>query len=337
MLWNSTDQALRGARPESADRDWHFIAYHYNNQHDHDSPVTRADRTDRIERDTRKGRKMGESKGGSLLSRAASGSPASDYLISGEQIKWQGKPAAIIIMGKGLLLTAFALIYLVLMELFYSSNDDILVLAIAAVACLLMIVTDRKKLGLVGGLAGIAILTWTAIVGEPLEWYWYLIPLIFALLLLAINYIYLSRVLFVVTDQRIITRYGIFTLRYADTGIEKVQSVTTIQPWYERIFGYGDVFFATAGEKGGIDYESPGIKLMSGGAVSWENVGKPFEVTKIASAVIHMDVQPVVVMNQPSGKMSAAEKLDKIEDLRKRGIISQEEYEKERKEALEEL
>jgi len=279
---------------------------------------------------------MGESKGGSLLSRAASGAPASDYLISGENIKWQGKPAAIIIMGKGLLLTAFALIYLVLMELFYSSNDDILMLAIAVLACLLMIVTDRKKLGLVGGLAGIAILTWTVMVGEPLEWYWYLIPLAFALLLLTINYIYLSRVLFVVTDQRIITRYGIFTLRYADTGIEKVQSVTTIQPWYERIFGYGDVFFATAGEKGGIDYESPGIKLMSGGAVSWENVGKPFEVTKIASAVIHMDATPVTIVGQ-QGKMSAAEKLEKIEDLRKRGIISQEEYERERKEALEEL
>mgnify|MGYP001454622771 CR=1 FL=1 len=41
-------------------------------------------------------------------------------------------------------------------------------------------------------------------------------------------------------------------------------------------------------------------------------------------------------MNEPT-KMSAADKLDKIEDLRKRGVISQEEYEKERKEALEEL
>ncbi|HNX46983.1 MAG TPA: PH domain-containing protein [Methanomassiliicoccales archaeon] len=279
---------------------------------------------------------MGKNKGGSLLSRAASGSPASDYLISGENIKWQGKPAAIIIMGKGLLLTAFALVYLVLMEFLYNSNEDLLVLVIAVAACLLMIITDRKRLGLIGGLAGIAIITWTALIDKQLPWYWYLIPLVFALLLLAINYIYLSRVLFVVTDQRIITRYGIFTLRYADTGIEKVQSVTTIQPWYERILGYGDVFFATAGEKGGIDYESPGIKLMSGGAVSWENVGKPFEVTKIASAVIHMDVTPVSIVNQPS-KMSAAEKLDKIEDLRKRGIISQEEYEKERKEALEEL
>jgi len=110
-------------------------------------------------------------------------------------------------MGKGLLLTAFALIYEVLMGLFYESSDDILVLVIAAVACLLMILTDRKKLCLVGGLAGIAILTWTALIDRPLDWYMYLIPLAFALLLLIINFVYLSRVLFVVTDQRIITRY----------------------------------------------------------------------------------------------------------------------------------
>ena len=75
---------------------------------------------------------------------------------------------------------------------------------------------------------------------------------------------------------------------------------------------------------------------MSGGAVSWENVGKPFEVTKIASAVIHMDVTPVSFVNQPS-KMNAAEKLERIEELHEKGVITQEEYEKERKEALEEL
>ncbi len=64
---------------------------------------------------------MGKGKGSSLMSRAASGSPASDYLIPGENVKWQGKPSAII-MGMGLLLTPFALVYLVLMELFRNSS-----------------------------------------------------------------------------------------------------------------------------------------------------------------------------------------------------------------------
>lgn len=269
------------------------------------------------------------------MSRAASGSPASDYLIEGESIKWKGKPAAIVILGRGLLLTAFALIYMISMVFFFNGDHgDLLALGLAVVACLLMVVIE-KRLGLIGGLAGIAIATWAALDSGGIEWYWFLIPLVFAILCLVINYIYLSRVMFVVTDQRIITRYGIFTLRYADIGIEKVQSVTTIQPWYERIFGYGDVFFATAGEKGGIDYESPGIKLMSGGAVSWENVGKPFEVTKIASAVIHFD-PPAVVINQPV-EASAHDKLKEIEDLKQKGMITQEEYEKERKKILDEL
>jgi len=279
---------------------------------------------------------MDKNKGDSLLSRAASGSPASDYLISGENIKWQGKPAAIIILGRGLLLTAFALIYLICIVFFFNDDhDQWLALGLALVVCLLMVVTE-KRLGLIGGLAGIAIATWAALDGEGMAWYLFLVPLDFGLMVLVINYIYLSRVLFVVTDQRIITRYGIFTLRYADIGIEKVQSVTTIQPWYERIFGYGDVFFATAGEKGGIDYESPGIKLMSGGAVSWENVSNPFNVTKIASAVIHTDVAPVFVVNQPSGTR-ATDRLNEIEALRNKGMITQEEYEKQRRKILEEM
>ena len=60
-----------------------------------------------------------------------------------------------------------------------------------------------------------------------------------------------------------------------------------IQPWYERFLGYGDVYYATAGEKGGIDYQRPGIKLMSGGEVTWEDVGNPFSVVKKVNEIIH--------------------------------------------------
>lgn len=266
----------------------------------------------------------------------ASGAPASDYIVSGEEVKWQGKPAAIIILGKGLLLTALAMIYMICMVFFYNhDSENYLAIGIALLVCIIMVVTERR-FGLIGGLGGIAIAVWAFLDGNGIDWYLFLIPLVFALICLVINYMYLSRVLFVITDRRIITRYGIFTLRYADIGVEKVQSVTTIQPWYERIFRYGDVFFATAGEKGGIDYESPGIKLMSGGAVYWENVGRPFEVTKIASAIIHAGGMPVKVVNQPA-EPSAKQKFGDLEELRQKGLISQEEYEKERKEILDEM
>lgn len=265
----------------------------------------------------------------------ASGSPPSEYLVSGESVKWQGKPAAIVILGRGLLLTILSLIY-ILMLAYNGDKENLLAVAVAVIACILMILVERR-FGLLAGLTGVAIAT-IAVIAGGIGWYWYLVPLVFALIALFINYIYLSRVMFVITDRRVITRYGIFTLRYADTGVDKIQNVTVIQPWYERILGYGDIYFATAGEKGGIDYESPGIKLMSGGAVEWENVGRPFEVNKIASAVLNPAAMPVMVINQPASQpasIGTSDRLRELDELRQKGMVTQQEYDEKRKQILE--
>lgn len=166
---------------------------------------------------------LAKRKGNSLAYRVTCGAPPSDHLISGEVVKWQGKPAAAIILGRGLHLTIFGLIYLISMVLFFKEDhDNLLAVGIGAIACNLMIV--ERRLGLIGGMAGLAIATWSFLAGSAIAWYWFLVPLAFALLSLLIDYIYLSRVLFVITDRRIISRYGVFTLRYADTGIDKVQN-----------------------------------------------------------------------------------------------------------------
>lgn len=275
----------------------------------------------------------------------SSGAPASDYLTSGEVIKWKGKPAAIYVLGSGLLLMTMSLIFLASMLVFDMNHSDVPAIIIALVACAIMIVVERR-FGLAGGLAGIVIAIVSAVSSSGLGWYWYLIPLVLAILEFLVNYIYLGRVMFLITDRRIITRYGIFTLRYADIGVNKIQNVTVIQPWYERMLGFGDIYFATAGEKGGIDYESPGIKLMSGGAVSWENVERPFEVNKIASEVVNPPALPVMVVGQTaptqgpqarSPGMTTSERLKELEDLKTKGMVSQAEYDEKRKQILEKL
>lgn len=268
------------------------------------------------------------------------------YLVSGESVMWQGRPATIVILGKGLLLTILSVIYMITL---WIDHAGAIALATAVVASLLMIVVDRR-LGLLAGLSGIVILAAFGL-GLNDKYLWLVIvPLGFALIALLINIIYLGRVLFLVTDHRIITRYGIFSLRYADLGIEKLQNVTVIQPWYERILGYGDVYFATAGEKGGIDYERPGLKLMSGGAITWENVGKPFDVVRLVNGIVHQDAvytakapqQPVYVPQpppapapKPSGETE--EKLKQLGDLRQKGLITEEEYQQKRAELLKNL
>lgn len=265
---------------------------------------------------------------------------ASGYLVDGESIMWQGKPATIFILGRGLLLFILALIVTVCVLL---TQNDVGAWAIAVVASLLMILVDRLY-GLIIAIASIIVvgLDVANLLGNPGVNLIMAVPLFLSLIYLFVNTIYLTRVLFIITDQRIITRYGIFSLRYAELDIDRIQNVTIIQPWYERFFGYGDVVFATAGEQGGIDYQKPGIKLMSGGAVSWENVSRPFEVIKRANEVIHSKVSQqkekgTFVPSTPSAATDAEERLRQLSELSTKGLISQQEYQEKREEILRKL
>lgn len=79
---------------------------------------------------------------------------------------------------------------------------------------------------------------------------------------------------------------------------------------------------------------------MSGGAVEWENVGRPFEVMKAASAIILSGETPVVVVNQPmpSSEVDITdERLREFDELLQKRMISQEEYERKRRQILDRL
>jgi Bacterial PH domain len=264
------------------------------------------------------------------------GADASKYLVEGEAIHWQGKPATIVIVGRGVLLVILALIFTISLWL---GQMDVVSITVAFISCILMMITDRRY-GLIVGVASIIII--------PLVYLFStsgamalvtLVPLIYSLIYLLVHIIYLTRVLFVITDQRIITRYGIFSLRYAELDLDRIQNVTVIQPWYERFLGYGDVYYATAGEQGGIDYQRPGIKLMGGGEVTWEDVGNPFGVVKKVNEIIHSveSIQREKGEVHPQVVNDAEERLEQLSELNAKGLISQQEYRQKRDEILKEL
>ena len=264
------------------------------------------------------------------------GADASRYLVDGETIHWQGKPATIVIVGRGALLDILALIYTISLWL---GPKDAASIVVAFITSALMIIVDRRY-GPIIGAVGIVIIPLVYLFGTSGAMALaLLVPLIYSLIYLLVHVIYLTRVLFVITDQRIITRYGIFSLTYAELDIDRIQNVTVIQPWYERFLGYGDVFYATAGEQGGIDYQRPGIKLMSGGAVTWENVGNPFGVLKKVNETIHSyeSIQEERSEAHHEVVNDAEERLKQLSELSAEGLISQQEYRQKRDEILKKL
>ncbi len=257
------------------------------------------------------------------------------YLVEGETVQWEGRPATIVIMGRGVILLALSL---VLAASLWFWPSELPAIGVALMASVLMMVTDTRYGLIVGALSFVIVLIVWGFGHEGLLAWLLLFPLAYSLVYLLANIIYLGRVLFVITDKRVITRYGIFSLRYAELDIERIQNITVMQPWYERILGYGDVFFATAGEKGGIDYQRPGIKLMSGGAVTWEDVSKPFEVVRKVNETTHRSSGPQgQTVARSSSSTDVEERLKQLNELSAKGLISPQEYQQKREEILKKI
>ena len=69
------------------------------------------------------------------------GADASRYLVDGESIYWQGKPATIVIVGRGALLVILALIYTIALWL---GPKDTAAIAVAFISCASMMIVDRR-------------------------------------------------------------------------------------------------------------------------------------------------------------------------------------------------
>lgn len=78
---------------------------------------------------------------------------------------------------------------------------------------------------------------------------------------------------YAITDRRVIFTYGLLSRRSSDIPLDKVMNTNLIQPFFERIFGYGTLAFTTAGS-GSLRIRS----LIRSGAVVWRAVRDPLQV-----------------------------------------------------------
>lgn len=270
-------------------------------------------------------------------------------LVSGEQILWEGRPSIIVYFLRSLLLTIFGLIFAVAAfvqrgtSINASDLGSYIFLLVMLVLTLLMFVVHRRW-GIGEGILAIIVIFAVLLSAKGVEAL-YLAPMAIGLIALGIEYLTWSHTYFAISDRRIMTQTGIFSLMFVDTQIDRIQNVSVVQPFVERILGYGDVMFATAGEMGGIDSDSESRKMRSGGAIVWENIPKPFEVRKVAESIIFHATRPQVqYVSQPyagappapaplnSSEMS--DRLAKLKEVRDKNLITEDEYQKKRQEII---
>jgi membrane protein YdbS with pleckstrin-like domain len=271
------------------------------------------------------------------------------HLVTGEQIQWEGRPSIIVYFLRSLLLFLFGVAFAVLA---YFQNGkpidffvlDSYILLVAMFVLVLLMVGAHRRWGTIEALIAL-VLVILLFLDFGLNWAYYLGPMIIGLVAFLFEYVQWSHTYFAVSDRRIMTQYGVFSLMFADTQIDRVQNVTVVQPLMERLLGYGDVMFATSGEMGGIKSDDPRERMRAGGAIVWEDVPKPFEVRRIAEEIILRSTRPAVqyvpqpyvpapAAPAPIPSTEAEERLVKLKEMREKNLISEVEYQQKRQEIL---
>lgn len=162
---------------------------------------------------------------------------------------------------------------------------------------------------LVIGLGAVAAVT-ALVPSDPIWNYVAAAPFALALLWLIGRWISWRATHFVLSTDRVISRTGVISKKSLYIPLERIDNVASSQRVIERLLGVGDLMIESAGETG---------------RQTFTDIGKPSEVERR----IYAEMEREQARDARAG-MSVADELEKLDQLRRRGLLSEEEYAEQR-------
>ena len=157
-------------------------------------------------------------------------------------------------------------------------------------------------------------LTWAIVAGVVIAALWLVVRPI-------VNW-YTTR--YVLTTERLITRTGLIAKSGVEIPLERITNVNFSQSVFERMLGAGDLLIESAG---------------SAGQSKFANIPHPDEFQTVLYKVREQRTIDLSGSGPTTAefKPHAADSIQKIADLRDRGLITEEEYQEKRKKLLDEI
>ncbi len=128
--------------------------------------------------------------------------------------------------------------------------------------------------------------------------------------------------LWIVTNLRVIDEYGVFSNNSKESPLDKINNVSYLQTFLGKIFGYGNVQIQTAAEIGSTTYfsvENP--KELKDTITQMQEEYKLYQIKKQA-----IEFANVMSSGQQNNKTDIATELEKLYELKQKGILTDEEY-----------
>jgi uncharacterized membrane protein YdbT with pleckstrin-like domain len=127
---------------------------------------------------------------------------------------------------------------------------------------------------------------------------------------------------FVLTTDRLIDRQGVLAKHVREIPLERINDLSINQSFFERIIGAGDVMVESAGERG----QEP-----------FADLPKPQSVQNAIYAEMERSQTRSAQRASAPAQLSVPEQIEKLDELRQRGVISQAEFDAKKAQLLDRM
>jgi uncharacterized membrane protein YdbT with pleckstrin-like domain len=128
--------------------------------------------------------------------------------------------------------------------------------------------------------------------------------------------------LWAVTNLRVIDEYGVFSINTKESPLDKINNVSYRQSFWGKILGYGNVEIQTAAEIGSTTYSSvANPKKLKDSITSMQEEYKHQQITDQAS-----ELAKAILAGAKNNRTDVASELEKLFELKQKGILTEEEY-----------
>jgi membrane protein YdbS with pleckstrin-like domain len=160
--------------------------------------------------------------------------------------------------------------------------------------------------------------------GTGLSWLAYILAglLLLSVLWLLLRYARWATTSLVLTNHRLVHRSGILAKNGREIPLDHINDISYRQRIFERMIGAGDVVIESAGERG---------------QEVFADLPKPGRIQNEIYRQIDAGKQRMVDQMSGRRELSIPEQIDKLDDLRRRGVITQAEFDAKKAQLLDRL
>jgi len=150
----------------------------------------------------------------------------------------------------------------------------------------------------------------------------FLVVTVVALVYFVIRYLRWTTTNFVVTTDRLVYRSGVLAKHGKEIPLERVNDISFHQTVFKRMLGGGDLVIESAGERGQETFAN-----IPHPAAAQNEIYRQMEASKARDA------------DRMAGRrdLSVPEQLEKLDELRQRGVISEAEFETKKSQLLDRM